>query len=76
MKEVLIDTEYITLGQFLKLVELIQSGGQAKIFLQENKIYVNNDEESRRGRKLYLNDKIQVEADDLYIIKKASIENS
>ena len=31
--KVTITTEYITLGQFLKLARIIQNGGDAKIFL-------------------------------------------
>ncbi len=53
MQQIKIDTEYITLGQFLKMSDLISSGGMAKIFLSENKILVDNILEDRRGRKLY-----------------------
>lgn len=53
MKTVKINTEYITLGQFLKICNIISSGGAAKFFLSENVVYVNNEEENRRGRKLY-----------------------
>jgi S4 domain protein YaaA len=60
LKNIKITTEYITLGQFLKLSNIISSGGEAKFFLQENVIYVNNELENRRGRKLYPNDKIKV----------------
>ena len=35
MKEVFINSEYITLAQFLKLEGFIGSGGEAKYFLQE-----------------------------------------
>ena len=34
MKEVFINSEYITLAQFLKLEGFIGSGGEAKYFLQ------------------------------------------
>ena len=37
MKHIKISTEYITLGQFLKLADVIQSGGMAKWFLQKMK---------------------------------------
>lgn len=70
MKEVLIDTEYITLGQFLKYIDLVQTGGHAKIFLLEANILVNGEQESRRGRKLYKNDRIEIENEDEYIIKQ------
>ncbi|WP_217608869.1 RNA-binding S4 domain-containing protein, partial [Bacillus sp. GbtcB15] len=41
-KPVKIDSEFITLGQFLKLADVIQSGGMAKWFLSEYEIFVNN----------------------------------
>ncbi len=47
-----IETEIITLGQFLKLAEVIQSGGMAKWFLSEYEVYVNGEQDQRRGRKL------------------------
>lgn len=61
MKNVPISTEYITLGQFLKLADCIQSGGQAKSFLQETSVLVNDESENRRGRKLRVDDRIVVE---------------
>ncbi|HEX7056510.1 MAG TPA: S4 domain-containing protein YaaA [Bacilli bacterium] len=61
MKEVAIRTEFITLGQFLKLADCISTGGQAKFFLQETNISVNGISEQRRGRKLFHGDHIRVE---------------
>jgi ribosome-associated protein len=61
MKEIQINTEYITLGQFLKLADCIDTGGQAKSFLQSAKISVNGAAENRRGKKLFENDIIEVE---------------
>jgi ribosome-associated protein len=55
-----LETEYITLGQFLKLAEVIQSGGMAKWFLSENEIFINGEQDQRRGRKLRAGDKIQI----------------
>ena len=55
-----ITSEYITLGQFLKHVNLIGTGGEAKYFIQENTIFVNDDLEDRRGRKLYPSDRISI----------------
>ena len=53
MKTVEITTEYITLGQFLKFTGIIRSGALAKEFLINNTVYVNDEKEDRRGRKLY-----------------------
>ena len=55
------DEEYITLGVLLKITGIIDTGGQAKYFLSENVVLVNEEEENRRGRKLYHGDKIQVQ---------------
>jgi S4 domain protein YaaA len=60
MKKVRIVTEYITLGQFLKFVNLIGNGGEVKEYLSRNMIIVNGEEENRRGRKLYSKDQVIV----------------
>jgi ribosome-associated protein len=60
MKPVKIVTEYITLGQMLKISDCIDSGGQAKAFLAEAEILVNGEAENRRGRKLYRGDRVNV----------------
>lgn len=56
-----INTDFITLGQFLKLANVVDSGGVVKIFLQEYDVFVNGELESRRGRKLKNNDIIEIE---------------
>lgn len=56
-----IDTEYVTLGQFLKMTDWIETGGQAKFAVKELDISVNGEKEDRRGRKLYPNDVIVIE---------------
>ena len=56
-----IETEYITLGQFLKLVDVIYSGGEAKSYLATHEVKINNEVDQRRGRKLRHNDVIEVE---------------
>ncbi|KHE71716.1 S4 domain-containing protein YaaA [Halobacillus sp. BBL2006] len=56
-----ISTEYIPLGQFLKLANVVESGGMVKIFLSEFDVYVNGELENRRGRKLYLGDTVEIE---------------
>ena len=45
-----IDTDFITLGQLLKITDWIASGGEAKFAVKELEIYVNNEKEDRRGR--------------------------
>lgn len=55
-----ITTEFITLQQFLKMNDIISSGGEAKYFVKGNEILVNGEKEDRRGRKLYPGDEVKV----------------
>lgn len=60
-------SEYIKLDQFLKMANIISTGGEAKIYLMENKVLVNGVEENRRGRKLYPGDTVVVEGRKLIV---------
>lgn len=60
MEKVSIKSEYITLGQFLKFVSIIDCGSYAKQFLLENKVLINNLPDNRRGRKIYPGDIVKV----------------
>jgi len=66
--QIKIDTEYITLGQFLKVAELIQSGGMAKWFLSEYEVFVNGEQDQRRGRKLRSGDEIDIPSFGKYTV--------
>ena len=67
MKTIKITTEYITLQQLLKMEDFISSGGQAKYYLAENEVYVNNELDQRRGRKLYPSDIVKIENKEFVI---------
>ncbi len=67
MKNVKINTEYITLQQLLKMENIISSGGEAKYYLASNLVLVNGENESRRGKKLYPNDHIVINNEE-YVI--------
>jgi ribosome-associated protein len=56
-----VSSEYITLGQFLKLAKIIRSGGEEKAYLATHEIAVNGEKEIRRGRKLRVKDVIVIE---------------
>ena len=49
-------TDYIDLLQLLKAAGIAMSGGEAKMFVNEGMITVNNEPESRKRRKLRLGD--------------------
>lgn len=67
MKEVMIKTDYITLGQLLKYLSYVGSGGEAKIFLEMKKILVNQEPEKRRGRKIYPDSIVKIESEEFLI---------
>ncbi|NLM12561.1 MAG: S4 domain-containing protein YaaA [Epulopiscium sp.] len=67
MEEIKINTEYIKLDQFLKYVNIVQSGAEAKYFITENNIKVNGETVSQRGKKLRSGDKVDING-KLYII--------
>lgn len=52
-EKVVINTDHVTLGQFLQMTDFIQTGGAAKPFLKTYVVLVDGQEEDRRGRKLY-----------------------
>ena len=67
MEKISINSEYITLGQFLKYVGIIDSGFLAKLYLVDNFVIVNGEKENRRGRKLYSGYVIKVEGSQFLI---------
>ena len=69
MKEIFIYTDFVTLGHFLKLANLIQTGGEAKEFLANHKIFVDGELDNRRGRILYVG-MIVALLDEKFVIKK------
>lgn len=68
-KEIKITTDYITLGQLLKLASIIDNGGEAKLFLASNVVYVNGEEDNRRGKKLYPGYVVKIGTDSFVIAK-------
>lgn len=58
----------IQLDQYLKLLGLVQTGGQAKLIIQAGEVEVNGVVEVRRGRKLALGDRVMVH-DKTFIVE-------
>lgn len=59
--------ETIKLDQFLKLAQVVQSGGEAKHLIQSGAVQVNGQIETRRGRKLRHGDVVVVEGEELVV---------
>lgn len=67
-KTISISTEYITLGQLLKYVDLISSGAMAKEYIQEHEIFVNGEYCKMRGKKLYKGYEINIDNSYIFAI--------
>ena len=59
--------EFIRLGQVLKAAGVVENGGQAKEVIQDGFVSVNGEVETRRGRKLYPNDVVSYEENELTV---------
>ena len=68
-EKISITSEFITLGQFLKFANVISNGGEAKFFIAENYILVNEIDCKMRGKKLYPGDKIEINNELFFEIK-------
>ncbi|MBI5483668.1 MAG: RNA-binding S4 domain-containing protein [Deltaproteobacteria bacterium] len=65
-----IETGYIKLDSFLKMINAVGSGGEAKLVISEGYVLVNGSAEIRRGRKLYPGDRVRFQASE-YEVKAA-----
>ena len=65
-----IQTDYITLGQFLKLANVFESGGMIKQYLKDQGVIVNGVLDHRRGRKLYPNDQVRIDGIGTFLVVK------
>ncbi|MBQ7838004.1 MAG: RNA-binding S4 domain-containing protein [Clostridia bacterium] len=63
-----IDTDFIRLDSFLKMNDAVQTGGHAKIVIQEGEVRVNGEICTQRGKKLRSGDKAEFE-NVIYIVE-------
>ncbi len=61
MIKITITGEYIQLNQFLKYTDLISSGGQTKMFLEEHSVFLNDVEVFETRKKIYVGDFLQID---------------
>ena len=61
MKTVKIETPFIKLDSLLKLADLVSSGGEAKMVIQDGLVKVNGEVCTMRGKKLYPGHKAELQ---------------
>ena len=64
-----ITTEYIKLEALLKLANLVGSGGEAKVLIQEGQVSVNGDVCTMRGKKLRPGDRAVIDDETELVVQ-------
>lgn len=61
--------EFIKLGQALKKADLVSSGVEAKIVIQDGQVTVNGETELQRGKKLHDGDVLSYDGETVKVVK-------
>ena len=69
METIKIETPMIKLDQFLKWASILQSGGEIRFLLDEDKILVNGILCKAKRKKLYPGDTVEIKDVGTYLIK-------
>ena len=64
-QKVEIETDFIKLDALLKFAAVVQTGGEAKMMINDGFVSVNGEICTQRGKKIYPDDKVTI--DDLRI---------
>ncbi|SHH78836.1 ribosome-associated protein [Sporobacter termitidis DSM 10068] len=67
-KPIAIDSEFIRLDALLKFAAVTQTGGEAKLLIQDGLVTVNNEVCTQRGKKIRPGDVVSVEGTALKIV--------
>ena len=68
-KQVKVEGEYIKLDQLLKLGEVVDSGGHAKLVILSGEVKVNGQTIVQRGKKIRPGDKVLFEDVEIEVVK-------
>lgn len=67
MREFKLNSEYVELVKLLKLLRIAESGGHAKIMVEEGEVFLNGKQEFRKRAKLRSGDQIEVFGEKIII---------
>lgn len=68
MKEIIVNPPFIKLEQFLKFSGAAETGGQAKLLIQNKEVSVNGEICIMRGKKLFVNDEVEIKNERFKVI--------
>lgn len=66
--------EFIELDNLLKALNVVPSGGAARVFIQEGNVLVNGEAETRVRRKLRQGDVVRFDSQEIRIVKQRGDE--
>lgn len=64
-----ITSEFIKLDSFLKWAGVVSLGSEAKAYILEGVVKVNDKVATQRGKKLYPGDKVEFNGDIFHVVK-------
>lgn len=72
--EVEIKDKFIKLGQFIKKINLVDTGGETKHFIRTHQISINENKPIGRSSKIFCNDVVWIDDIPYKVVKKKSKE--
>ena len=63
MDSILIHTDFIKLDAMLKFAGLVETGGEAKLLIQQGQVQVNGEVCTMRGKKLHPGDTVTLDGE-------------
>ena len=67
MENIIITTEFIKLQDLLKFANIVCTGGEAKIIIQEGEVKVNGEVCTMRGKKIRPGDVVELDGQQLTV---------
>lgn len=67
--EIKIKTEYIKLQDLLKFAGAVETGGDAKLIIQEGRVSVNGETCTMRGKKLRPGDRVAIDGETELVVQ-------
>lgn len=68
MKEIKIETEFIKLEQLMKFASMVQTGGEAKMLINQELVLVNGEICTQRGKKIRQGDQVEFDGETYKVI--------
>lgn len=69
MNEIKISTPFIKLDQLIKFAGISYDGAEAKEMIKSGLVKLNGNTEMQRGKKIYPGDVVEIELEELFVLK-------